>query len=100
MRGIALGLIRKDIPRKESDSERGQSITSLPSVRYGIYATAVLMIAYSFSFLDRQIITLMVGPIERDLHIKDSAFALLTGGAFGIFYTVIGLPLGWLADRL
>lgn len=100
MRGIALGLIRKDIARKERESEGRQSRASLPSVRYGIYATAVLMIAYSFSFLDRQIITLMVGPIERSLHIKDSTFALLTGGAFGIFYTVMGLPLGWLADRL
>jgi MFS family permease len=71
----------------------------LPSARYGAYATAVLMIAYIFSFLDRQILTLMVGPIERSLHIKDTQFALLTGGAFGIFYTLMGLPLGWMADR-
>ena len=42
----------------------------------------------------------MVGPIERDLGITDSQFAILTGGAFGIFYTIMGLPLGWLADRL
>jgi MFS family permease len=88
------------IARKVSDAKGGQSIASPLSVRYGIYATAVLTLAYTFSFLDRQIITLMVGPIERSLHITDSAFALLTGGAFGIFYTVMGLPLGWLADRL
>ena len=99
MRGDALGLIRKDIAQKESKSRGGQSIALLPSVRYGVYATAVLMIAYVFSFLDRQILTLMVGPIERSLHIKDTAFALLTGGAFGIFYTLMGLPLGWMADR-
>jgi MFS family permease len=67
--------------------------------RYGWYVTVVLMAAYTFSFLDRQILTLMVGPIERDLHIGDSQFALLTGGAFGIFYTIMGLPLGWAADR-
>ncbi len=71
-----------------------------PTLRYAWYATAVLMVAYTFSFLDRQILNLMVGPIERDLHITDSQFAVLTGGAFGIFYTVMGLPLGWLADRL
>ena len=98
MPGIAVGLT-KDAAENERDAGRGP-IASPLSVRYGIYATAVLTIAYSFSFLDRQIITLMVGPIERSLHIKDSAFALLTGGAFGIFYTVMGLPLGWLADRL
>jgi MFS family permease len=73
---------------------------STPGLRYAWYATAVLMIAYTFSFLDRQILNLMVGPIEHDLGITDSQFALLTGGAFGIFYTVMGLPLGWLADRL
>ena len=73
---------------------------SSPGPRYAWYATTALMIAYTFSFLDRQILNLMVGPIERDLGITDSQFALLTGGAFGIFYTLMGLPLGWLADRV
>lgn len=72
---------------------------SAPRLRYAWYATGVLMIAYTFSFLDRQILNLMIGPIEHDLGISDSQFALLTGGAFGIFYTIMGLPLGWLADR-
>jgi len=70
------------------------------TLRYAWYATAVLMVAYTFSFLDRQILNLMVGPIEHDLGIGDAQFAILTGGAFGIFYTLMGLPLGWLADRL
>ncbi|MGO8722518.1 MAG: hypothetical protein ACLQRM_07250, partial [Acidimicrobiales bacterium] len=39
------------------------SSRSRPSIRYGAYATAMLMIAYTFSFLDRQILNLMVGPI-------------------------------------
>lgn len=68
--------------------------------RYGWYVTAVLMVAYTFSFLDRQILNLMVGPIKADLGISDTQFAMLTGGAFGIFYTVMGLPIGWLADRV
>lgn len=69
------------------------------SYAYGWYTAAVLMVAYTFSFLDRQILNLMVGPIKADLHLTDTQFALLTGGAFGIFYTVMGLPIGWLADR-
>ena len=69
------------------------------SYRYGWYTAAVLMVCYTFSFLDRQILTLMVGPIKADLHITDTQFALLTGGAFGIFYTVMGIPIGWLVDR-
>ncbi|QSR20164.1 MFS transporter [Novosphingobium sp. KA1] len=68
--------------------------------RYGWYVTAVLMVAYTFSFLDRQILNLMVGPIKADLAITDTQFAMLTGGAFGIFYTVMALPIGWLADRV
>jgi MFS family permease len=66
---------------------------------YGLYAAGVLTVAYAFAFLDRQILSLMVGPVERSLHISDSQFALLTGATFGIFYTVMGLPLGWMADR-
>jgi MFS family permease len=68
-------------------------------LRYAWYVTALLTLAYTFSFLDRQILNLMIGPIKRDLHISDHEFALLAGGAFGLFYTVMALPLGWLADR-
>ena len=66
---------------------------------YPWYAAGVLMLAYVFSYLDRQILYLMVGPIRRDLHITDFEFSLLSGAAFGIFYTFMGLPIGWLADR-
>jgi MFS family permease len=67
--------------------------------RYAWYVTVLLMIAYTFSFLDRQILNLMVGPIKQSLGISDYQFALLSGAAFGVFYTLMGLPLGWLADR-
>ena len=66
---------------------------------YPWYIAAVLMVAYVLSFLDRQILYLMVGPIRHDLHITDFQFSLLTGGALGIFYTLMGLPNGYLADR-
>ena len=66
---------------------------------YPWYVAGVLMVAYVLSFLDRQILYLMVGPIRRDLHITDFEFSLLTGGALGIFYTLMGLPIGYLADR-
>ncbi len=84
--------------KSEAIDERVVS-ASRPGSSYAWYTVVILMIAYTFSFLDRQILTLMVGPIERDLHITDTQFALLTGGAFGIFYTFMGLPIGWLADR-
>lgn len=52
------------------------------------------------SFLDRQIVALMVAPIRHDLGISDFQIGLLQGVAFGVFYAVLGLPFGWLADRV
>jgi len=52
-----------------------------------------------FSFLDRQILNLLVDPIKGDLGISDFQMSLLQGLAFGIFYTLLGIPIGRLADR-
>lgn len=61
---------------------------------------AILVIAAILSFVDRQILSLLVDPIKRDLHIDDFGMGLLAGPAFAIFYAVAGVPLGWLADRV
>ncbi len=61
---------------------------------------AILVVAAILSFVDRQILSLLVEPIKRDLHINDFAMGLLAGPAFAIFYAVAGVPLGWLADRV
>jgi len=70
-----------------------------PPAGVGWSTVAVLLIAYVFSFADRQILSLLVGPIKADLRINDTQFSLLSGFAFAIFYTVLGLPFGRLADR-
>jgi MFS family permease len=57
------------------------------------------VLAYTFSYIDRTIITLMVAPIRASLHISDTELSLLHGLAFAIFYTVLGIPLGRWADR-
>lgn len=64
----------------------------------GWYAVSIMTVAYMFSYIDRQIISLMVGPIRADLGISDSAFSLLVGLAFALFYTVLGIPIARLAD--
>ena len=66
---------------------------------YGWYVVAVLMLAYVCSFADRQIMALMVGPIRRDLGISDTRMSLLMGLSFALFYSLLGLPIGRLADR-
>jgi MFS family permease len=63
------------------------------------YATLVLAFMYWLSILDRLIISLLVGPIKRDLHITDTQFGLLHGLAFAITFCLFGLFAGALADR-
>jgi MFS family permease len=64
------------------------------------YAVILLQGVYVNSFLDRTILTLLVGPIRETTGFSDSQIGFLIGPAFAIFYTVAGLPLGWLADRM
>ncbi|MEO8444496.1 MAG: MFS transporter [Gammaproteobacteria bacterium] len=70
-----------------------------PNPRYAWYVVGILTVAYLLSFLDRQILALLVQPIRRDLGISDFQVSLLGNLAFGIFYTLLGLPLGRAADR-
>ena len=70
-----------------------------PDPGYAWYVVVILTIAYVFSFLDRQILSLLVEPIKADLGISDTQMSLLQGLAFGIFYTLLGIPIGRLADR-
>jgi MFS family permease len=62
-------------------------------------ALAILTLAYVFSFVDRIVVNLLVEPMRRDLGLSDIEISLLMGFSFAVFYTVCGLPLGWLADR-
>ena len=68
--------------------------------RQGWYLVFTLLIFYIFSFIDRQIISLLVEPIKRDLQVTDTQIGLLQGLAFAIFYTLFGIPIGRLADRM
>lgn len=70
-----------------------------PNPGYAWYVVVLLTVAYVFSFLDRQILSLLVEPIKADLQISDTQMSLLQGLAFGIFYTLLGIPIGRLADR-
>ena len=65
---------------------------------YAWYVVGVLILAYAFSFIDRQALTLMVDPIRKTLHISDTELSLLHGFAFALFYTVMGIPIGRMVD--
>lgn len=70
-----------------------------PSPARAWYAVGLLLAIYTLSFIDRQILALLVGPIKRDLVLSDFEFSLLSGFAFAIFYTFFGLPFARYADR-
>src|SRR5688572_1721441 len=60
---------------------------------------ALLLLAYIFNFLDRTILNILAGSIITDLGLTDTQFGAITGLAFAILYSVMGVPLALLADR-
>ncbi|MEA3036589.1 MAG: hypothetical protein QOH04_2361 [Sphingomonadales bacterium] len=60
---------------------------------------ALLLLAYIFNFLDRQILGILAQPIKADLHLTDTQFGAIGGLAFALLYSALGIPLALLADR-
>ena len=77
-----------------------KSTTSWPSSVSAWYTVGLLFVAYTFSFVDRFILTLLIEPIKNDFNLSDTGVSLLVGFAFVIFYTFLGIPIGRLADRV
>jgi len=65
---------------------------------YRRYALWVLLIIYTLNFLDRQVVNILAEPIKRDLGLADWQLGMMTGLAFAIFYTVLGIPIARLAE--
>ena len=67
---------------------------------YSLYVLLLVTLAYTSNFIDRIVLGILVGPIKADLHLTDTELGLLGGTAFALFYTALGIPVGWLADRV
>lgn len=63
------------------------------------YVLGVLLAIYTLNFLDRQIVSILAAPIKADLGLSNTELGLITGLAFAIFYSTLGLPIAWAADR-
>ena len=70
-----------------------------PRAAYAWWVVAVLLIAYTVSFVDRMILSLLIPSIRAAFDVSDTQVSLLVGFSFAVFYTLMGLPLGLLADR-
>ena len=67
--------------------------------RYGWYVAFVLLIGFTFSFIDRQVLNLLVVPIQNDLNITDTQISALQGLAFVLTYVGLCIPIGRLIDK-
>ena len=70
-----------------------------PSARRAWSVTFILLLAYTFSFVDRQVLNLLVEPIRADLGISDTQISLLQGLAFVFTYVGLSVPIGRMVDR-
>jgi MFS family permease len=68
--------------------------------RYSWYALAVLTAVYVLNFLDRTLIYILFTPIKKEMAFSDLQLALLGTTSFVIFYTLLGIPFGKLADHI
>ena len=67
---------------------------------YRAYVLTILVVVYTFNFIDRQILGILAVPIKSELGLSDGALGMLGGLAFALFYTFLGIPIARLADRV
>ena len=78
------------------------TIPGAPAVRPGAQAwfvLAVLCFVYVLNFLDRQLLSILAKPIQDELGVTDGQLGLISGLYFALFYCILAIPVGWLADR-
>jgi len=68
--------------------------------RYRYWVLGILLFVYTLNFVDRVVLGALVPPIKAQLQLTDTQLGLLGGTAFALFYTALGIPIGWLADRV
>jgi MFS family permease len=94
------GMTRGQAGGGAGSEPRGDQQPGWPEPRRAWFAVAALMAAYAVSFVDRQILNLLTEELKRDLAVSDLQIGMLQGLAFGVFYTLVGLPIGRLGDSL
>jgi len=63
------------------------------------YALGILVVVYTFNFIDRQILSILLESIKADLGLTDTELGLLSGLAFALFYATLGIPIAKYADK-
>jgi MFS family permease len=71
----------------------------MPARNYRHYLLGVLLVILAFNYVDRLALGLVLQNIKTDLHLTDTQLGLLSGLAFAVFYSVVGIPIARWADR-
>jgi len=74
--------------------------TPKPSKAYRAYVLFILVLVYTFNFIDRQIVGILAIPIKEDLGLTDTQLGLMGGLAFALLYTTLAIPIAMAADRM
>ena len=77
-----------------------QGIGPAANPSYRAYVLALLMVVYTFNFIDRQILAILAPYIQAEMGFDDEKMGLLGGPAFAVVYSILALPIAWLADRM
>src|SRR5947209_14348340 len=83
-----------------SPDDRPSTALRAGAPAYSWYALILLTAVYVLNFLDRTLIYILFTPIKKEMAFSDLQLALLGTTSFVIFYTLLGVPFGWLADRV
>ena len=78
----------------------GTTTAAAPRAQNRGYVLSLLVLVYAFNFIDRQILSIVGPAVQADLGIGDAQFGYLTGAVFALFYSVLGVPVALLADRV
>src|SRR5688572_26581291 len=81
-------LLRADAP--------APPVISIPARRYVL---GLLVVVYTFNFIDRQILSILLPAIQAEFGLDDTVLGFLAGSAFALFYATLGVPIALLADR-
>jgi pimeloyl-ACP methyl ester carboxylesterase/predicted MFS family arabinose efflux permease len=73
--------------------------TAEPKASYRAFVLFMLIVVYTLNFVDRQIIGILAIPIQEELGVSDTMIGVMRGVSFALFYSTLGVPIAWLADR-
>ncbi len=82
------------------DEQNDNNDSTYPKPAYAWFVVVLMMCFYVLSFMDRQIIAVLIDPIKADLNLSDVQISLIGGVSFGLFYSIVGIFIGRLADSM